>query len=50
MQAGNKMNRRIETLETLNKLHIAVVMYLAKHIICNITKLLLSTNPIPNVA
>ena len=39
-------DRRLETLETLNKLHIAVMMYLAKHIICNITKLLLSTNAI----
>ena len=28
---------------------IVIMMYMVKHIICNIIKLLLSTNPIPNV-
>ena len=49
-QAGYRMNgyaRKVKKFST--DFYIAIMMYMAKHVVCNITKLLLCTNPIPNV-
>ena len=48
-QAGYRMNgyaRKVKKFST--DFYIAIRMYMAKHVVCNITKLLLCTNPIPN--
>ena len=40
---------RLENFKNSQQTYIAIVMYMSKHIIWSITKLLWSNNPIPNV-